>query len=64
MEKEGNLKLECGGCAHCRGVNTVILYWQGPLWEGDQEVTKRSGRDEPTWVAIHMCMEATLGISV
>jgi hypothetical protein len=21
---------------------------------------KRSGRDEPTWVAIHMCMEATL----
>jgi hypothetical protein len=23
---------------------------------------KRSGRDEPIWVAIHKCMEATLGI--
>jgi hypothetical protein len=25
---------------------------------------KRSGRDEPMWVVIHMCMETTLGISV
>jgi hypothetical protein len=25
---------------------------------------KRSGRNEPTWVAIHMCMEAMLGISL
>jgi hypothetical protein len=25
---------------------------------------KRSGRDEPTRIAIHMCMEATLGISL
>jgi hypothetical protein len=25
---------------------------------------KRSGRDEPMWVVIHMCMEATLGISL
>jgi hypothetical protein len=25
---------------------------------------KRSGRDEPVEVAIHMCMEAVLGISV
>jgi hypothetical protein len=24
---------------------------------------KRSGRNEPIWVAIHKCMEATLGIS-
>jgi hypothetical protein len=24
---------------------------------------KKSGRDEPMWVAIHKCMEATLGIS-
>jgi hypothetical protein len=24
---------------------------------------KRSGRNEPVWVAIHKCMEATLGIS-
>jgi hypothetical protein len=25
---------------------------------------KRSGRDEPVWVVIHMCMEATLAISL
>jgi hypothetical protein len=25
---------------------------------------KRFGRDEPMWVAIHMCMEAMLGISL
>jgi hypothetical protein len=25
---------------------------------------KRAGRDEPMWVAIHMCMEAMLGISL
>jgi hypothetical protein len=43
-EREGNLKLQCVG------VNIVILNWQRPLWEGDQEVVKRSGRDEPMWV--------------
>jgi hypothetical protein len=42
--------------------NKVILNWQRPLWEGEQEVVKRSGRDEQMWVAIHKCMEATLGI--
>jgi hypothetical protein len=31
---------------------------------GGQEVVKRTGRDEPIRVAIHKCMEATLGISV
>jgi hypothetical protein len=25
---------------------------------------KRSGRDEPMWVAIHMCRETMLGISL
>jgi hypothetical protein len=25
---------------------------------------KRSGRDEPMWVVIHMCTEATLGIAL
>jgi hypothetical protein len=25
---------------------------------------KRSGRDEPMWIAIHKCMEAMLGISL
>jgi hypothetical protein len=32
--------------------------------EGDQEVVKRSGRDESIRVAIHMCMEAVLGSSL
>jgi hypothetical protein len=32
--------------------------------EGDQEVVKRSGRDEPMWFVIHICMEAMLGISL
>jgi hypothetical protein len=32
--------------------------------EDDQEVVKRSGRNEPIWVATHMCMEAMLGISL
>jgi hypothetical protein len=45
-------------------VNKVILNWQRPLWEGDREVVKRSGRDEPMGVAIHKCMEAMLGISL
>jgi hypothetical protein len=33
------------------------------LWEGHQEVVKRSGRDESIQVIIHKCMEAMLGIS-
>jgi hypothetical protein len=45
-------------------MNIVILNWQRPLWEGDQEVVKRSGRGEPIWVVIQMCMEAMLGISL
>jgi hypothetical protein len=45
-------------------VNIVILNWQRPLWEGDWEVVKKSGRDESIQVVIHMCMEAMLGISV
>jgi hypothetical protein len=42
----------------------VILNWQRPLWEGDHEIAKKSGRDEPMWVAVYMCMEAILGISL
>jgi hypothetical protein len=45
-------------------MNKIILNWQKPLWEGDQEVKKRSGRNEPMWVAVHKCMEATLGIAL
>jgi hypothetical protein len=44
--REGNIKLECCWCAHCRGVNIVIFNWQRTLWEGDQEVVKRTARDE------------------
>jgi hypothetical protein len=40
----------------------IILNWQRPLWEGDQEVAKRLGRNEPMSVAIHKGMEAMLGI--
>jgi hypothetical protein len=63
-EREGNLKLKCGRGAPCRGEYIVTLNWQKPLWEGDQEVVKRSGRDESIWVVIHMFMEAILGISL
>jgi hypothetical protein len=45
-------------------VNIVILNWQRPLCEGDQEVVKRSGRDESVRVVIHKCMETTLGVSL
>jgi hypothetical protein len=45
------------------GANIVIINCQRPLWEGDQEVVKRSGRDEPIWVVIHICMETTQVIS-
>jgi hypothetical protein len=27
-----------------------------------QEIMKRSGREEPRWVVIHMCIETMLGI--
>jgi hypothetical protein len=62
--KEGNLKLESVWCVHCRGVNKVILNLQRSLWEDVREVVKRSGRDEPIQVVIHMCMEAMLEISL
>jgi hypothetical protein len=45
-------------------VNKIILNCQRPLWEGDQEVVKRCGRDETMWVSMHKCMEAMLGISL
>jgi hypothetical protein len=43
---------------------TEILKQQRSIWEGDQEVVKRSGRDESAWVVTHLCMEAMLGISL
>jgi hypothetical protein len=63
-KETSNLKMFDVWCAYCRGANIVILNWQRSLWEGDQEVVKRSGRDEPMWVVIYMCMEAMLGISL
>jgi hypothetical protein len=40
-----------------KGPTILLLYLK-------QEVVKRSGRDEPTWVVTHMCMETMLGISL
>jgi hypothetical protein len=42
----------------------VILNWQRPAWEGEQEVVKWSGRDEPMWDTVQKCMEPKLGISL
>jgi hypothetical protein len=42
-EKKGNLNVVD---APCQGANKVILKWQRPLLEGNQEVAKRSGRNE------------------
>jgi hypothetical protein len=41
-----------------------MLNLQRLLWEGDQEAVRRSGRDEPICIAIHMCMDVMLGISL
>jgi hypothetical protein len=41
-----------------------MLNWQRPLWEGNQEVAKRSGRNKSMEFAIHKCMETMLGISL
>jgi hypothetical protein len=60
----GNPKPESVWCPHCRGATKVTLKWQRSIWEGDQEVVKRSGKDESIWVEIHLCMEAMLGISL
>jgi hypothetical protein len=45
-------------------MNIVILNWQRPLCEGEQEVVKRSGGHELIWVVIHICMETTQGFSM
>jgi hypothetical protein len=45
-------------------MNKVILNWQRPVWEGDQEIVKRSGRDEPIWVAKHIHLETTQRVSL
>jgi hypothetical protein len=42
----------------------VNLNWLRPLWEEDQRVVKRTGKDEPMWVVIHICLEITQGISL
>jgi hypothetical protein len=49
---------------HCRGTNAETLKRQRSIWEGDQELEKRSVRDEPTYNVTHLCMEAMLGISL
>jgi hypothetical protein len=37
---------------------------QRSIWEGDWEVLKSSGRDEPIQVVIYLCMEVMLKISL
>jgi hypothetical protein len=49
--------------------NTKIIFYNLlkiflSIWEGDQELVKRSGRDESTWVVTHLYMEAMLGVSL
>jgi hypothetical protein len=43
-------------------MNIVILNWQRSLWEGDEEVVKKSGRHKSMRVVTHICMEKTQGI--
>jgi hypothetical protein len=62
--REGNQRLECGGCVHSIGINKEILNWPGPPWEVNQRGVKRSGRDEPFEAVIHICMETTQGKSL
>jgi hypothetical protein len=45
-------------------MHKVLLNWLRSLWEEDEGVVKRSGRDEPIWVIVHICMEATLEFSL
>jgi hypothetical protein len=40
-------------------MNIEILNWPRPLWEADQGVVKRTGRDEPVEIVTHICMETT-----
>jgi hypothetical protein len=43
-------------------MNTEILNWLVSPWEGDSGGVKRTKRDEPIGVVIHICMETTQGI--
>jgi hypothetical protein len=43
---------------------TETLQQQRSIWEGEQELVKRSGRDELILVVTHLCMEAILEISL
>jgi hypothetical protein len=61
---EENQKLECGRCANVTGMNIEILNWLGPPWEGDWGGVKRTGRDEPIGIVIHICIETIQGDSV
>jgi hypothetical protein len=51
-------------CPHSRGANTETLKWQRSIWEGNQELVKRSVKDESTWVVTHLYMEAMLRLSL
>jgi hypothetical protein len=60
--REGKQKLECGGYAHCAGMNIEFLHWPGSPREVDWGGVKRTRRNKPIKVATHTCMETTQGI--
>jgi hypothetical protein len=62
-DRQETQNLKVFDCPHYRGTNTVTLKPQRSVWEGDREVLKRPGRDESTWVVMHLHMQAMLGIS-
>jgi hypothetical protein len=57
-------KIDSIWCPNWIGTNTETIKWQRSIWEGDQELVKRSVRDESSWVVTHLYMEAMLGNSV
>jgi hypothetical protein len=44
-------------CPQCKGTNTETLKWQRSMGEGDQELEKRSVREESTYSVTHFYME-------
>jgi hypothetical protein len=51
-------------CPQCKGTNAETLKQQTPIGEGDQELEKRSVREESTQNVTHLYMKAMLGISL
>jgi hypothetical protein len=43
-------------------MNIEVLNWLRLPWEGEKGGLKRTGRDEPVGIVIHICMETKQGI--